>query len=115
MTPVKEQILVTRGQADDGDARNILNAKRKGDVEVRAVVGYHRRRGGRYDSREDRLPTPEPSGTRMFSREIRTANFPQCFQQPTTITKYMGETDPQGYGSMTTAWLASWAASPPMR
>jgi hypothetical protein len=31
----------------------------------------------------------------VFSREIRTANFPQCFRQPTTIVKYNGETDPR--------------------
>jgi hypothetical protein len=31
----------------------------------------------------------------VFSREIRTANFPQRFRQPTTITKYTGETDPR--------------------
>jgi hypothetical protein len=30
----------------------------------------------------------------VFSREIRTANFPQRFRQPTTIGKYNGETDP---------------------
>jgi hypothetical protein len=52
--------------------------------------------------------------TRVFSREIRTVNFPQRFCQPTTITKYTGELIP-GCGSMTTAWLASWAASPLMQ
>jgi hypothetical protein len=31
----------------------------------------------------------------MFSREIRTASFPQCFRQPTSIDKYMEETDPR--------------------
>jgi hypothetical protein len=31
----------------------------------------------------------------VFSRDIRTANFPQRFRQPTTITKYTGETDPR--------------------
>jgi hypothetical protein len=31
----------------------------------------------------------------VFSREIRTAAFPQCFRQPTTIVKYNGETDPR--------------------
>jgi hypothetical protein len=30
----------------------------------------------------------------VFSREIRTASFPQRFLQPTSIDKYMGETDP---------------------
>jgi hypothetical protein len=31
----------------------------------------------------------------VFSQEIHTGNFPQHFRQPTTITKYMGETDPR--------------------
>jgi hypothetical protein len=52
-------------------------------------------RGGRYDSDEDRSPTPEPPGTRVFSREIRATAFTQRFRQPTTIVKYNGETDPR--------------------
>jgi hypothetical protein len=44
--------------------------------------------------REDRSPTPEPPGTHVFSREIRTASFPQRFRQPTSIDKYTGEMDP---------------------
>jgi hypothetical protein len=31
----------------------------------------------------------------VFSREIRTASFPQLFRQPTSIDKYNGETDPR--------------------
>jgi hypothetical protein len=31
----------------------------------------------------------------MFTREIRTASFPQRFRQPTSIDKYNGETDPR--------------------
>jgi hypothetical protein len=64
-------------------------------AEALAAAGYHPRRGGHYDSDEDRSPTPEPPGTRVFSREIRTATFPQRFRQPTTIVKYNGETDPR--------------------
>jgi hypothetical protein len=30
----------------------------------------------------------------VFSREIRTASFPQRFRQPTSNDKYTGETDP---------------------
>jgi hypothetical protein len=75
-TPVKERILDTRGQAKDGDARNVINARRTGNAEAQTAVGYHLRRGGRYDNHEDRSPTPEPPGTRVFSREIRTASFP---------------------------------------
>jgi hypothetical protein len=59
------------------------------------VVGYHPWRGGRYDNCEDHSSTPEPPGTRVFSREIRTASFPQRFLQPTSIDKYIGETDPR--------------------
>jgi hypothetical protein len=38
---IREWILDTRGQAHDSDARNILNAKRRGDAEARAAAGYH--------------------------------------------------------------------------
>jgi hypothetical protein len=31
----------------------------------------------------------------VISREIRTTSFPQRFRQPTTITKYSGETEPR--------------------
>jgi hypothetical protein len=79
-TLVKERILDTRGQAQDGDARNVINAQRTGNAETRATAGYHPRRGGRYDTREDRSPTPEPTGTCVFSREIRTTSFPQSFR-----------------------------------
>jgi hypothetical protein len=91
----RERILDTRGQAQDGDARNVVNARRTGNAEARAAAGYHPWRGGRYDSREDHSPTPEPPGTRVFSREIRTVSFPQRFRQPTSIDKYTGETDPR--------------------
>jgi hypothetical protein len=93
-TPAKER-LDTRGQTRDGDARNVINARRTSKAEARAAAGYHPRRGGRYDSDEDRSPTPEPPGTRVFSREIRTATFPQRFRQPTMIVKYNRETDPR--------------------
>jgi hypothetical protein len=66
-----------------------------GNTEARAAVGYYPQRGGRYDSREDRSPTPEPPGTRVFSRVICTVSFPQRFRQPTSIDKYTGETDPR--------------------
>jgi hypothetical protein len=94
-TPAKERLLDTRGKARDGDARNVINARWTSKAEARAAAGYHPRRGGRYDSDEDRSPTPEPPGTRVFSREIRSAAFPQHFRQPTTIAKYNGETDPR--------------------
>jgi hypothetical protein len=53
-TLAKERLLDTRGQAQDGDARNVINARWTGNAEMWATAGYHRRRGGRYDSREDR-------------------------------------------------------------
>jgi hypothetical protein len=92
-TPVRERILDTSRQARD--ARNVINTHWAGNTETRAVVGYHPRRGGRYDSREDLSPTSEPPGTRVFTREICMTSFPQCFCQPTSIDKYKGETDPR--------------------
>jgi hypothetical protein len=82
-TPVSERIHDTRGQAQDGDTRNVINTRRTGNTKTRVVVGYHPRRGGRYDSRKDCLPTPQPAETRVFSWEIRTTSFPQLFRQPT--------------------------------
>jgi hypothetical protein len=93
-TPAKERLLDTR-RARDGDARNVINARRTSKADARAAAGYHPRRGGHYDSDEDCSPTPEPPGTHVFSREIRAAAFPQRFRQPTTIVKYNGETDPR--------------------
>ena len=66
-----------------GDARNIINGKK-----------YNPRCGGRFDPEHDRGVSPEPPGTRVFSREIRTAPFPPRFRQPTTLIKYTRETDP---------------------
>jgi hypothetical protein len=43
-TPVRERILDTRGQAQDSDARNVINVIRRGDAETRVVAGYHPRR-----------------------------------------------------------------------
>ena len=90
LTPVKDRLRDTRGNAHNGDTRNVLNQKKKDG----AAYGYHPRRGGRYDCKKDSSPSPEPPGTRVFSRKIRAAPFPPRFRQPTTLTKYSGETDP---------------------
>jgi hypothetical protein len=74
---------------------------RRSHLDDRARRGYHPRRGGRYDSGEDRSPSPEPPGPQAFSRAIRRAPFPTRFRTPTTITKYSGETRPE-------LWLADY-------
>jgi hypothetical protein len=74
---------------------------RRARLEERVHRGYHPRHGGCYDSEEDRSPSPEPPGPRVFSRAIRRAPFPARFRAPTTITKYSGETRPE-------LWLADY-------
>jgi hypothetical protein len=74
---------------------------RRTHLDERVRRGYHPRRGGRYDSGEDRSPSPEPLGPQAFSRAIRRAPFPTRFRTPTTITKYSGETRPE-------LWLADY-------
>jgi hypothetical protein len=39
-TPAKERLLDTR-RARDGDARNVINARRTSKVDARAAAGYH--------------------------------------------------------------------------
>jgi hypothetical protein len=74
---------------------------RRAHLDQRVRRGYHPRRGGRYDSGEDRSPSPEPPGPQAFSRAIRRAPFPTWFRPPTTITKYSGKTRPE-------LWLADY-------
>jgi hypothetical protein len=68
---------------------------RRAHLDEKVRRGYHPRCGGRYDSGEDRSPSPEPPGPRAFSRAIRRAPFPTRFRTPTTITKYSGESKPE--------------------
>jgi hypothetical protein len=68
---------------------------RRAHLDEKVRRGYHPRRGGRYDSGEDRSPSPEPPDPQAFSRAIRRAPFPTRFRTPTTITKYSGETRPK--------------------
>jgi hypothetical protein len=68
---------------------------RRAHLDEKVRRGYHPRRGGRYDSGEDRSPSPEPRSSPAFSRAIRRAPFPTRFRAPTTITKYSGETRPE--------------------
>jgi hypothetical protein len=68
---------------------------RRARLDEKVRRGYHPRPGGRYDSGEDRSPSPEPPGPQAFSRAIRRVSFPTRFRAPTTITKYSGETRPE--------------------
>jgi hypothetical protein len=43
---------------------------RRAHLDERVRQGYHPRRGGRYNSGEDRSPSPEPPGPQAFSRAI---------------------------------------------
>ena len=63
--------------------------------------GYHPHRSGRYDSEEDRSPSPELPGPRVFSRAIRAAHFPARFRQLANLVKYSSETNPK-------LWLADY-------
>jgi hypothetical protein len=87
--------------APDRLGDNQCHRDRRARLEEKVRRGYHPRRGGCYDSEEDRSPSPEPPGPRVFSRAIRRAPFPARFRTPTTITKYSGETRPG-------LWLANY-------
>jgi hypothetical protein len=52
---------------------------RRAHLDEKVRRGYHPRRGGRYDSGEDRSPSPEPPGPQAFNRAIRQAPFPTQF------------------------------------
>jgi hypothetical protein len=60
-----------------GNKHHRRDSRARFDEKVRR--GYHPRCGGRYDSGEDRSPSPEPPGPQAFSRAIRRASFPTRF------------------------------------
>jgi hypothetical protein len=80
---------------------------RRAHLDDKVRRGYQPRRGGRYDSGEDRSPSPEPPGPQAFSRAIRRTLFPTRFRTPTTITNTRGRQG-RNYGSRTIGWPASW-------
>jgi hypothetical protein len=94
---IGDRTPVARDRLSDEQYRHDRRAR----LEEKVRRGYHPRRGGRYDSEEDRSPSPDPPGPRVFSRAIRRAPFSAWFQAPTTITKYSGETRPE-------LWLADY-------
>jgi hypothetical protein len=70
-------------------------------LDERVRRGYHPRRGGRYDSGEDRSPSPEPPGPQAFSRAIRRARVPDSVPNPDYYHKVLRETRPE-------LWLADY-------
>ena len=78
------------------DARSTIDARRRAynDSREGAKRGYHPQCGGRYDSGEDRSPSPGLQGPQAFGRHILNAAFPPRYRPPTNIPKYSGETNP---------------------
>ena len=91
-TPVKQQLGQNR------DVRHTINARRHeydhDDEEGSVAKNYRPRRGGHYDSGEDRSISPEPPGPEVFTFGIRSLRVPSKYRPPTNITKYGEETDP---------------------
>jgi hypothetical protein len=76
---IRERIIDNHEPRDACD--NIIERRshKHGDGAAR---GYHEHRGGRYDSSEDRSPSPEPPGPRVFSKAIRETIHPARFLPP---------------------------------
>jgi hypothetical protein len=80
---------------------------RRARLEERVRRGYHPRREGCYDSEEDRSPSPEPPGLRVFSRPYdgrrsRPSSEPRL-PSPSTQGR-----QGQSCGLQITGWRASW-------
>jgi hypothetical protein len=52
---------------------------RRARLDEKVRRGYHPRRGGCYDSEEERSPSSKPPGPQVFSQAIRRAPFPARF------------------------------------
>jgi hypothetical protein len=76
---VRERIVDNR---EPRDARDNITERRRHKSGDGAARGYHEHRGRRYDSLEDRSPSPEPLGPRVFSKAIRETLLPARFRPP---------------------------------
>ena len=78
------------------DARDTLDThmRTRGNAGEGASCGYHPCRGERYDSGEDRSPSPGLPGPQAFGRHILNVVFPPRYRPPTNIPKYFEETNP---------------------
>jgi hypothetical protein len=80
---------------------------RQAHLDEKVHRGYHPRRGGRYDSGEDRSPSPEPPGRELSAgpydgRRSRPGSEPRLLSPSTRGSQN------QNCGSRTTGWPASW-------
>jgi hypothetical protein len=89
---VRECIIDNR---EPRDARDNITEHRRCKCGDGATQGYHEHMGGRYNSSEDRSPSPEPPGPRVFSKAIRETLLSARFRPPMTLTKYNSETKPE--------------------
>jgi hypothetical protein len=80
---------------------------RRARLEEKVRRGYHPKRGGRYDSEEDRSPSPEPPGPRVFSRAIRRASS-QPGSEPRLPSPSTQGRQGQSCDLRITDWNASW-------
>jgi hypothetical protein len=68
---------------------------RRARLDDKVRRGCHPRRGGRYDSEEDRSPVARTTRSASFQLDHTTSAVPDPVPNPTTITKYSGETRPE--------------------
>jgi hypothetical protein len=70
----------------DSDARHTINAWRHGHKDEQAVMsrGYYPQRGRQHDNSEDRSPSPDSPGPRVFYVSIRSAPFPARYRPQQT-------------------------------
>jgi hypothetical protein len=76
---VRECIVDNR---EPRDTRDNINERRRRKCGDGATQGYHEYRGRRYDSSEDRSPSPKPPSPQVFSKAIRETLLPARFCPP---------------------------------
>jgi hypothetical protein len=80
---------------------------RRAHLDGKVRRGYHPRRGGRYDSGEDRSPSPEPPSPQAFSRAIRRRRS-RPGSEPRLLSQSTRGRRGRNCGSRTTGWPATW-------
>jgi hypothetical protein len=88
--------LVHDRLGDNRDARDTLNARKRGQEKQRREAShrYNPCHDGHYNSGGDRSRSPPPSGPWVFSWHILSVPVPAWYRLPANIQKYTGEMNP---------------------
>jgi hypothetical protein len=80
--PTRERAPMVHDRLRDNRQPQAVHDRLGGRLRHHETYDCRPRQGGRYNSREDQSPSPEPSSPQVFSKAIRRARIPASVPSP---------------------------------